>query len=254
MIAIISIIALVLSSANLAFLFSPESSNNPLSAVSNKLEPIVIQSWSTNEWGQPNFVLENNNSIPVYNIELVVIWRIHGYYSDYPDVANGTIEQKTFIGLMPNETESIVWYPQTPQSGYEQGPLTEDFQAYGNTQPNEQNTAIPQPSQQNKALPSPSPTLQGEQGEQGQVTNLQFSTAPQSVLITFNNTGTTTITLTQLWVNNVQYTPIPALGAVTGNSGIQYNVTMSITSGYQYSVVLESAEGNKFTSTGTAPT
>ena len=90
--------------------------------------------------------------------------------------------------------------------------------------------------------------------EQGQVTNLQFSTAPQSVLITFNNTGTTTITLTQLWVNNVQYTPTPALGAVTGNSGAQYNVTMPITSGYQYSVVLESAKGNKFTSTGTAPT
>ena len=92
--------------------------------------------------------------------------------------------------------------------------------------------------------------------EQGQVTNLQFTTGDAthgSVLITFNNTGTTTITLTQLWVNNVQYTPNPVLGAVTGNSGKQYNVTMAITSGYQYSVVLESAKGNKFTSTGSAP-
>jgi flagellin-like protein len=91
--------------------------------------------------------------------------------------------------------------------------------------------------------------------EQGQVTNLQFTTGNPagSILITFNNTGTTTITLTQLWVNNVQYTPTPALGPVAGNSGNQYTVTMNIVSGYQYSVMLESAKGNKFSSTGTAP-
>ena len=101
--------------------------------------------------------------------------------------------------------------------------------------------------------------------EQGQVTNLQFSTTPGSgfILITFNNTGTTAITISSVWVNNQQMltvtgTPYNINAAVPANSGSQYNVTMTsalpIVAGSQYSVTLQSSKGNKFTSTGNAPT
>jgi len=97
--------------------------------------------------------------------------------------------------------------------------------------------------------------------EQGQVTNLQFSTTANTILITFNNTGTTAITITSAWVNNIQVqtnaitgSPYDLNAAVPANSGSQYTVNMTIVSGNQYSVTLESSKGNKFSSTGTAPT
>ncbi len=96
--------------------------------------------------------------------------------------------------------------------------------------------------------------------EQGQITQLQFSTNPQSILVTFNNTGTSAITITQLWVNNAQISDSnivttygPNIGSsVAANSGAQLNVTTSVTSGASYQVELLSSKGNKFTSTGTA--
>ncbi|MGD0158891.1 MAG: archaellin/type IV pilin N-terminal domain-containing protein [Candidatus Bathyarchaeia archaeon] len=98
--------------------------------------------------------------------------------------------------------------------------------------------------------------------EQGQVTNLQFNPVANTILVTFNNTGTSAITLSSLWVNNVQIgagvgTVAPALGSVAANTGTQLTVTMPaatpVTSGYSYTVMLESAKGNKFSSTGSAP-
>jgi flagellin-like protein len=103
--------------------------------------------------------------------------------------------------------------------------------------------------------------------EQGQVTNLQFSTTPTpgTILVTFNNTGTTSITINSVWVNNQQIAaanvagaPVALNAAVPANSGTQYTITMPaslpIVSGSQYSVTLQSSKGNKFTSTGNAPT
>jgi flagellin-like protein len=95
--------------------------------------------------------------------------------------------------------------------------------------------------------------------EQGQITQLQFNTAanPTTILVTFNNTGTTAITITQMWVNNVQIASAnisPALGAsIAANSGTQWTVTTPIVSGASYQVQLESSKGNKFLSSGSAP-
>ena len=103
--------------------------------------------------------------------------------------------------------------------------------------------------------------------EQGQITMLQFNTgaSPNNILVTFNNTGTTAITITQMWVNNVQIptTDItPTLGPNTpANSGVQWTVTLTgtgitnnvVTSGDNYQVQLVSAKGNKFLSSGSAP-
>ena len=84
-------------------------------------------------------------------------------------------------------------------------------------------------------------------------------------MITFNNTGTAAITVTQIWVNNVQVPTAnisPALGPDTpANSGVQWTVTLAgtgvtgnlVTSGDNYQVQLVSAKGNKFISSGSAP-
>ena len=103
--------------------------------------------------------------------------------------------------------------------------------------------------------------------EQGQITMLQFKTgAPGYILVTFNNTGTNAITITQMWVNNAQIsstnvavatgtTPAINLGSsIPANTGVEWNVTTTVASGANYQVQLVSAKGNKFLSTGVAPT
>ena len=111
--------------------------------------------------------------------------------------------------------------------------------------------------------------------EQGQITQLQFVTPPVAtpgyILVTFNNTGTSTITITQLWVNNIQIvgagTVVPTVGttpqtqlgsSIPANTGVQWTVTPTaaqilITAGSSYQVQLVSAKGNKFLSSGSAP-
>jgi len=95
--------------------------------------------------------------------------------------------------------------------------------------------------------------------EQGQVTNLAFTTGTAlngTVVVTFNNTGTNPIIINEVWVNNAKQASVsPALGTSTlANSGIQYNVTMLVVAGAQYEVKLVSSKGNAFPRSGMAPT
>jgi flagellin-like protein len=90
--------------------------------------------------------------------------------------------------------------------------------------------------------------------EQGQIWNLQFTAgAPGTVLVTFNNTGTTPITLNQAWVNGVQQTVGALPYTVTANNGTQITISMTIISGASYEVKLTSSKGNTFLRTGVAP-
>ena len=111
--------------------------------------------------------------------------------------------------------------------------------------------------------------------EQGQITFLQFQTgaSPNDILVTFNNTGTSAITITQVWVNSVQIptgnvavttgtTPATALGqSCAANTGFEWTVVLTgttvtggvVVSGGNYQVELVSAKGNKFISSGSAP-
>ena len=101
--------------------------------------------------------------------------------------------------------------------------------------------------------------------EQGQISNILFNPGNSSITVYFSNTGTTSITISQIWVNNVQRTTgiTPALSnstacTVQGNSQLLWNVVLSspvtYVSGYQYSVKLVSNKGTNFPGTGTAPT
>jgi flagellin-like protein len=102
--------------------------------------------------------------------------------------------------------------------------------------------------------------------EQGQITNLSFDTtvAPYgNVLITFNNTGTTAITMNEVWVNNQKQTGLMTWTGTTtgttvaGNSGATCLVVMTgnpaIVPGAQYEVKLLSSKGNTFVRTMSAP-
>jgi flagellin-like protein len=91
--------------------------------------------------------------------------------------------------------------------------------------------------------------------EQGQVTNLTF-TVPTSINATFSNTGTTPITISEIWVNNVKQASVnPSLtNTVTGNNQTVFTITTTVNIGYQYEVKFVSSKGNAFSRTGTAPT
>ncbi len=90
--------------------------------------------------------------------------------------------------------------------------------------------------------------------EQGQVTNLSFTVGtPGSVTATFQNTGTTPITINEVWVNGVKDTGF-ASQTIDGNTVTPLTTTyFNIVSGYQYEVKFVSAKGNAFQRTGIAP-
>jgi flagellin-like protein len=92
--------------------------------------------------------------------------------------------------------------------------------------------------------------------EQVSITNLTFQTgASGNINITASNTGTTPVTINEVWVNNVKQASIsPALpDTLTANNQTMYTVAISVSAGYSYQVKLVSSKGNAFISTGTAP-
>jgi len=94
--------------------------------------------------------------------------------------------------------------------------------------------------------------------EQLSITEMNFPVTGASgvIALTANNTGTSSVTINEVWVNNVKYTTTtPALPqTILANSGLQLNVTsISVTNGYSYQVKLVSAKGNSFLYTATAP-
>jgi flagellin-like protein len=91
--------------------------------------------------------------------------------------------------------------------------------------------------------------------EQLKVTNLQFPTG--TINVTMLNTGTNTVTITEVHVNNgpnLIATANPAWnGVITANGNATEAFTFAWTNGAQYEVEMKSSKGNQFTYTGTAP-
>ena len=93
--------------------------------------------------------------------------------------------------------------------------------------------------------------------EQVQITNLSFQVGtPGSALVIANNTGTTTVTINEVWVNNVKQTTVSPLlpKSISANSGVAFNITLNISAGYTYQFKLVTSKGNAFLYTATAPT
>ena len=90
--------------------------------------------------------------------------------------------------------------------------------------------------------------------EELRITSMTFTSS--SITVIANNTGTSPVTINEVWVNN---SPIAA-GAVTGegvaieaNEGTQFVITYTVVDGDNYQVKLVSSKGNTFMYTGRAP-
>ena len=85
--------------------------------------------------------------------------------------------------------------------------------------------------------------------EELKITRLSFYGA--EIAITANNTGTTSVTINELRINNAVQSFTPQ--TVEANNGIIITVTYPWEAGYNYQVKLVSSKGNTFTYTGCAP-
>ncbi len=94
--------------------------------------------------------------------------------------------------------------------------------------------------------------------EQVNITNMGFDITGDIITVTANNTGTSTVTINEAYVNNVkQSTILPTLPEdIAANQGVAFNVTVTggLNVGYSYQVKLVSSKGNQFLYTATAPT
>jgi hypothetical protein len=86
--------------------------------------------------------------------------------------------------------------------------------------------------------------------EELKITSMTFNTG--YILATVSNTGTTPVTINEIWINNVKqaYTP----QTVTANSGTSIEISYSWTAGNNYQLKLISSKGNAFVYTAIAPT
>jgi len=93
--------------------------------------------------------------------------------------------------------------------------------------------------------------------EQVAITNMEFldPTGTKKIRVTMNNTGTSPVTINEVWVNNVKYTTTsPTLPRnILANTGLLLNVTYTWTTGYNYQVKLVSSRGNTFLYSAVAP-
>ena len=89
--------------------------------------------------------------------------------------------------------------------------------------------------------------------EQIQITNMAFGS--NSIAVTVNNTGTSPVTINEVWVNNVKQSSIsPSLPqTISANSGLVLNITTTVTTGNNYQVKLVSSKGNQFLYSAVAP-
>jgi len=103
-------------------------------------------------------------------------------------------------------------------------------------------------------------TFQFTATEQINITNMNFDVTNKIIMVTANNTGTTSVTINEGWVNSVKQTNVkdetltslPV--TLAANTGKIFNITLSaMSAGYSYQVRLVSSKGNAFLYTATAP-
>ena len=89
--------------------------------------------------------------------------------------------------------------------------------------------------------------------EEIKITSMTFTSS--SITLIANNTGTSPVTINEVWVNNSPYTSATTnVGeSIAANSGIQFVITYTVNDGYNYQVKLVSSKGNTFMYTAVAP-
>jgi flagellin-like protein len=98
--------------------------------------------------------------------------------------------------------------------------------------------------------------------EQLQVTNLQFDSVTNHahIYVTVNNTGTTSVTINEAYVNGVKINAVVENNTANAlplswaaNTGKMLDITYSWTLGSNYEIKMISSKGNAFLRSGVAP-
>lgn len=96
--------------------------------------------------------------------------------------------------------------------------------------------------------------------EQVQITNMSFGPAGASswVAVVVNNTGTSSVTINEAWINGGKRTSFntgQSPGVIAANTGVVINMTsVTLANGNNYQVKLVSSKGNQFAYSAVAPT
>jgi flagellin-like protein len=85
--------------------------------------------------------------------------------------------------------------------------------------------------------------------EEVKITNMMFPAG--HIQVVANNTGTTSVTINEVWVNGVKQTYTPQ--TLAANTGVVVDVTYTWTAGSNYQIKLISSKGNNFIYTAVAP-
>ncbi|MGB9740764.1 MAG: archaellin/type IV pilin N-terminal domain-containing protein [Candidatus Bathyarchaeales archaeon] len=89
--------------------------------------------------------------------------------------------------------------------------------------------------------------------EQVQITDLDFSGGNTIIKVVVRNTGTSSVTIVQAWVNGNETTMDPNPATIPANSNMTITLTYGWRNGDNYEVKLVSSKGNAFIRTETAP-
>jgi flagellin-like protein len=85
--------------------------------------------------------------------------------------------------------------------------------------------------------------------EELKITNMMFPSG--HVQVVANNTGTTPVTINEVWINGVKQTYTPQ--TLAANTGAVVDVSFTWVAGSNYQIKLISAKGNSFLYTAFAP-
>jgi len=94
--------------------------------------------------------------------------------------------------------------------------------------------------------------------EEAKITSITFTVGNATdgrIVLKVSNTGTTAVTISEVWVNNVATTSVAynTDSTAEANSQITVTITQAVAAGNAYSVKLISAKGNSFSYVGSAP-
>jgi flagellin-like protein len=94
------------------------------------------------------------------------------------------------------------------------------------------------------------------QTEEAKITSMTFTVGnPGAIVLKVSNTGTTPVTISEVWVNNVAATSVTyaANSTIPANGQITVTIAQQVVAGNAYSVKLVSSKGNTFSYVGNAP-
>jgi len=88
--------------------------------------------------------------------------------------------------------------------------------------------------------------------EEVKITNVEFITGGQYINVTLKNTGTSPVTISEIWVNDVL--KWSSGQTISANSQAEIQVSSTWSNGNKYEIKVVTSQGNQFYYTATAPT